>query len=84
VPVRPPDENEVAALAASYGMKRSPEEVTAYTPIVAAFLSSYDAVEELHAGIAPQAPSGLSASSGRVLGRAPVPTTPTTRSVPGT
>jgi amidase len=57
VPVRPPDENEVAALAASYGMKRSPEEVTAYTPIVAAFLSSYDAVEELHAGIAPQAPA---------------------------
>src|SRR3712207_3996858 len=39
-------------------MKRSPEEVAAYTPIVAAFLSSYDAVEELYAGIAPQAPGG--------------------------
>ena len=57
MPVRPPDETEVAALAASYGMKPSAEEVAAYTPIVAAFLSSYDAVEELYAGIAPQAPT---------------------------
>ena len=57
MPVRPPDENEVAALAASYGMKPTAEEVAAYTPIVAAFLSSYDAVEELYAGIAPQAPA---------------------------
>src|SRR3712207_185260 len=56
VPVRPPDENEVAALAASYGMKPSAEEVASYTPIVAAFLSSYDAVEELYAGIAPEPP----------------------------
>src|SRR3712207_9197995 len=34
--------------------------VAAYTPIVAAFLSSYDAVEELYAGIAPQPPAGRS------------------------
>jgi amidase len=47
----------VAALAASYGMKPTAEEVAAYTPIVAAFLTSYDAVEELYAGIAPQAPA---------------------------
>jgi amidase len=57
VPVRPPDEDEVAALAAGYGMKPTAEEVSAYTPLVAAFLSSYDAVEELYAAIAPQAPA---------------------------
>ena len=56
MPVRPPDETEVAALAAGYGMKPTAEEVAAYTPIVAAFLSSYDAVEELYANVAPQAP----------------------------
>ncbi|SFL77605.1 amidase [Geodermatophilus ruber] len=56
MPVRPPDQNEVAALARSYGMHPAAEEVAAYTPIVAAFLSSYDAVEELYAEIAPQAP----------------------------
>src|SRR3712207_3748882 len=38
-------------------MKPSAEEVAAYTPIVAAFLSSYDAVEELYADIAPEAPA---------------------------
>ena len=57
MPVRPPDETEVAALAAGYGMKPTAEEVAAYTPIVAAFLSSYDAVEELYADVAPQAPA---------------------------
>ena len=72
MPVRPPDENEVAALAASYGMKPGAEEVAAYTPIVAAFLSSYDAVEELYAGIAPQAladrPSSRPAEADNPLG----------------
>ncbi|RBY77673.1 amidase [Geodermatophilus sp. TF02-6] len=62
MPVRPPDEKEVAALAASYGMEPSAEEVAAYTPIVAAFLGSYDAVEELYAGIAPQLPEGRAGS----------------------
>ncbi|HEX2073318.1 MAG TPA: amidase [Geodermatophilus sp.] len=56
MPVRPPDENEVAALARSYGMHPADAEVAAYTPLVAAFLTSYDAVEQLYAGMAPQPP----------------------------
>ena len=43
--VRPPDETEVAALASSWGMSPDEAEVADYTPLVAAFLSSYDAVE---------------------------------------
>ncbi|MBM7806919.1 amidase [Geodermatophilus bullaregiensis] len=57
MPVRPPDENEVAALAGTYGMHPDEAEVSSYTPLVAAFLTSYDAVEELYAGIAPQPPA---------------------------
>ncbi len=60
MPVRPPDENEVAALAATWGMHPDDAEVSAYTPLIAAFLTSYDAVEELYAGIAPQPPADRS------------------------
>ncbi|PRY44351.1 amidase [Geodermatophilus tzadiensis] len=58
--VRPPDETEVAALASSWGMRPDEAEVAAYTPLVAAFLTSYDAVEELYAEVAPQPPADRS------------------------
>ncbi|SFP11760.1 amidase [Geodermatophilus dictyosporus] len=58
--VRPPDETEVAALASSWGMHPDEAQVAAYTPLVAAFLTSYDAVEELYAGVAPQPPADRS------------------------
>jgi amidase len=54
--VRPPDKDEVAALARGYGMNPSETELAVYTPLVAAFLGSYDAVEELYADIAPHPP----------------------------
>ncbi|RFU21356.1 amidase [Geodermatophilus marinus] len=56
MPVRPPDENEVAALAAGYGIELPPGEVATWTTLVAGALSSYDAVEELHATLERQAP----------------------------
>jgi amidase len=54
--VRPPSKDEVAALARGYGMNPSESELAVYTPMVAAFLGSYDVVEELYADIAPQPP----------------------------
>src|SRR4051794_38823251 len=58
--VRRPDTQEVATLAASYGMHPSEEDVAGYTALLDVSLSSYDAVEELYAGIAPQLPEGRS------------------------
>lgn len=60
--VRPPGKDEVAALAAHFGMHPGEVELETYTGMVAAFLGSYDAVEELYAGIAPQVPPGRSAT----------------------
>jgi amidase len=57
VAIVPPNKDQVAALARGYGMNPSDAALDVYTPLVAAFLSSYDAVEELYAGIAPQAPT---------------------------
>jgi amidase len=54
--VRPPDKDEVAALARSYGMRPSDAELETYTLLVGGALSSYDAVEELYAGVAQQPP----------------------------
>jgi amidase len=56
VAVRPPDRDELAALARHYGMTHPPEALEEYVPLVAAFLSSYDAVEELYAQTAPEPP----------------------------
>jgi amidase len=58
--LRPPDKDEVTALARSYGMNPSDTELETYTLLVGGVLSSYDAVEELYAGIAPQPPADRS------------------------
>jgi amidase len=60
--VRPPTKDQVAAIARGYGMHHDDTSLQAYTGIVEGFLGSYDAVEELYAGIAPQPPAGRSAS----------------------
>lgn len=52
--VRPPDKDEVGALARSYGMTLSDAELETYTLLVGGSFSSYDAVEELYAGMAPE------------------------------
>src|SRR3954469_11078830 len=49
-----PDRDDVAALARSYGMQPSDAELDTYALMVAGAFESYDAVEELYAGIAPQ------------------------------
>jgi amidase len=59
--VRPPDKDEVTALARSYGMRPGDAELETYTLLVGGALSSYDAVEELYAGLAqPQPPADRS------------------------
>ena len=58
--IRRPDTQDVTALAASYGMHPDAEEVAVYTALIDGALTSYDAVEELYAGIAPQVPPGRS------------------------
>src|SRR4051794_37504759 len=55
-----PDTEDVAALARSYGMHPSEDAVAIYTTLLDGALSSYDAVEELYGGIAPQVPPGRS------------------------
>jgi amidase len=55
-----PEKDDVAALARSYGMQPDEEAVAVYTTLLDGALSSYDAVEELYAGIAPQVPAGRS------------------------
>ena len=54
--VRRPGKDDVAALARSYGMQPNDADLDTYSVLVAAAFDSYDAVEELYAGIAPQAP----------------------------
>ena len=51
--VRPPDKDEVAALARSYGMSPGDVELETYTAIIGGAFASYDVVEELYAQIAP-------------------------------
>jgi amidase len=58
--IRRPDNDDVAALARSYGMQPSDAELAGYTTLIDGALSSYDAVEELYADIAPQVPAGRS------------------------
>jgi amidase len=52
-----PDRDDVAALARSYGMQPGDAELDTYALLVAGSFDSYDAVEELYAGIAPQPPT---------------------------
>jgi amidase len=54
--VRPPSKDEVAALAAYFGMHPGDADLETYTGMVEAFLGSYVAVEELYAAIAPEVP----------------------------
>jgi amidase len=58
--IRRPDNDDIAALARSYGMQPSDAELAGYTTLIDGALSSYDAVEELYADIAPQVPAGRS------------------------
>jgi amidase len=60
--VRPPDKDEVVALARSYGMHLSDADAETYTMLVGGGFSSYDAVEELYAEIAPQPQADRAAS----------------------
>ena len=55
--VRRPDQEEIAALARGLGMHPTAADLASYEPLVDAFLLSYDAVEQLYAAIAPQAPA---------------------------
>jgi amidase len=54
--VRPPDKDQLAALARSLGLDLDDGDAETYQALVAAGFASYDAVEELYAEIAPQAP----------------------------
>ena len=56
--VRPPGKDELAAIARGYGMHLSDEDLGSFQPMVAGLLSSYDAVEDLYAQTAPEAPAG--------------------------
>ena len=56
--VRPPGKHELAAIARGYGMHLSDQDLGSFEPLVAGLLSSYDAVEELYAQIAPEPPAG--------------------------
>ena len=55
--VVPPDKDQVGAIARGFGMNPSAADLEVYTTLVAAFLTSYDAVEELYGQTAPQAPT---------------------------
>jgi Asp-tRNA(Asn)/Glu-tRNA(Gln) amidotransferase A subunit family amidase len=55
--VRPPGQDDLAAIARGYGMHLSDEDLGLFEPMVAGLLSSYDAVEELYAQTAPQPPA---------------------------
>ena len=55
--VRPPDKDQLAAVARSLGMDLDEADVESYSALVAAGFASYDAVEELYAQVAPDAPT---------------------------
>src|SRR5206468_6893003 len=56
--VRPPSKDELAAIARGYGMHLSEADLASFEPMVAGMLSSYDAVGDLYAQIAPAPPAG--------------------------
>ncbi len=55
--VRPPGKDEIAAIATGFGMSLSGADLESIQPMVAGFLGSYDAVEELYQDIKPSAPT---------------------------
>ena len=56
--VHPPSKDELAAIARGYGMHLSEADLASFEPMVAGLLSSYDAVGDLYAQIAPATPAG--------------------------
>src|SRR4051794_28662897 len=54
--VRPPDKDQLAVLARNLGMDLDEADLESYRALVAAGFASYDAVEELYAQVAPEAP----------------------------
>ncbi|MFC5061260.1 amidase [Actinomycetospora atypica] len=56
MPLPPPEHDDLAAVAAGYGLGLSDAAVDEFAPAVAGLLGSWDAVEELYAAEAPQAP----------------------------
>lgn len=56
MPVRPPDTAALAAAARHYGLQLSDADLSSFAPFVAGLLGSWDAVEELYAETAPEAP----------------------------
>jgi amidase len=57
-----PEKDQVAALARSWGMRPSDADLAAYTALIGAGLSSFEAVEELWSAVRPAAPEGRSSS----------------------
>src|SRR4051794_28045467 len=55
--VRPPDKDQLAVLARDLGMDLDEVQIETYRALVAAGFASYDAVEELYAQVAPEAPA---------------------------
>jgi amidase len=55
--VRPPNKDELAAIARGYGMKLTDADLDSFGPVVAGALASYDAVEDLYAASAPPPPT---------------------------
>src|SRR3954451_19047453 len=55
--VRPPDKDQLAVLARDLGMDLDEADLESYRALVAAGFASYDAVEELYAQVAPEAPA---------------------------
>src|SRR3954463_2662669 len=55
--VRPPDKDQLAVLARDLGMDLDEADCQSYRALVAAGFASYDAVEELYAQVAPEAPA---------------------------
>ena len=56
MPLPPPDHDDLAAVAAGYGLGLSDAAIDEFAPAVSGLLGSWDAVEELYSAEAPKAP----------------------------
>jgi amidase len=54
--VRPPDKDQLAAIARGYGFTMSDADIASFETMIAGSMASYDAVEELYEASAPKAP----------------------------
>jgi amidase len=57
VAVRPPSDDDIAAIAARYGLGLSPRDVQQFQALISGALTSYDTVERLYAERLPEPPS---------------------------